>query len=191
MPKADETAQRMSVLLNGQFVHLRLQMAGISAGYIAEAEANIPENKWGIKGTMDGIHIDGSVIEYKSQNSFGFSRIMKDNKPKEEHRFQVGAYLLTTGREKAYIVYENKDNQEIREFTVRMTEDLALEVESRIKKLSMLSNMKELIEPLDSCMEKKGWEYNYCGYKNECLKIIDWKEAERVKKKMEKINAQR
>lgn len=179
LPQKVESAQREAVFNNGDFVHLRLQMAGLSAGWLSDAETAIPENEYGVKGTMDGLHRDGSVVEFKSQNSFGFSRLLSAKAPKSEHVFQVGAYLLATGRKRAYLVYENKDNQELKEFTVERTDELMEKVRDRLEYVQGWSGRKELIEPLGDCLERKGMYYNYCSFRDVCLETHTWRQAEK------------
>ena len=58
-----------NIFQTGNFLHLKWQMAGLTAGWLAEAEvsADAPDLNFG--GTLDGILDDGSGFEFKSINS--------------------------------------------------------------------------------------------------------------------------
>jgi len=175
-----ESPQKLSVLMNGDFVHLRLQMAGISAGWLAQAEVKIPDNPYGVKGTMDGITDNGEVVEIKSQNSYGFRTLRTAGSAKEEHVFQVGTYLTVTGREKGVIVYENKDNQEILEFQVSLTPELEAKVLSRLLDLQTTTEKRELFPMIEPCTrENKGWQFKYCSYRDRCPLMKNFAQAEK------------
>lgn len=177
LSKMPQSGQRQAVLLNGTFVHLRLQAAGLTAGWLAEAEVPIPENPLGLKGTMDGVIDEGSVLEAKSQNSWGYKRLSGMTEAKPEHVFQVGTYLVTTGRDKGVVLYENKDNQEVKEFVVERDEALEEKIIRRAMTLQSKTADGELFDPLPDCLNKKGWVYDYCPFKDRCLKIKNFKEA--------------
>lgn len=178
-----QSGQRMSVLLNGTFVHLRLQAAGLTAGWLAEAEVPIPDNPLGLKGTMDGVTDNGYVLEAKSQNSWGYKKLMYADGAKEEHVFQAATYLVTSGREKAVILYENKDTQDAKEFVVEHDDALDEKIIKRALQLQNKTNDGELFDPLPDCVSKKGWRYDYCPFKDRCLKIKNFKEAVAIAEK--------
>lgn len=168
MPKAPETAQRMSVLVNGKWMHMKLQAAGITEGFLPEVEVPISENIWGVKGTMDGRTDKSKIFEAKSQNSFGFRKLKTSPEPKDEHIFQVGTYMLMEDQEEAIVFYENKDNQDTKEFKVFRTQALMDRVIQRIEKLLEITQASQLADMLPGCIEKTGWQYNYCAYRDVC-----------------------
>lgn len=175
LAKLPQSAQRMAVLANGTFVHLRLQAAGLSAGWLAEAEVPIPENVTGLKGTMDGTCYEGSVLEAKSINGRAFRFVQED--PKDEHVYQAETYLVVTGREKAVILYENKDDQSLKEHTVHHDDATDNKIIGRALELQGKTHDRELFPMLPKCLEGKGWQFDYCDYKDRCPLIQSFNQA--------------
>jgi CRISPR/Cas system-associated exonuclease Cas4 (RecB family) len=68
-----------------------------------------------IEGTADGIiDWDGNkLIELKSISSEGFHYRQLHNKPKDEHYRQAQIYMECLDLDSGYVIYENKNNQEI------------------------------------------------------------------------------
>lgn len=168
MPKREETAQRKAVLVNGKWMHMKMQAAGLTEGFLPHVEVPISENIWGIRGTMDGKSDKNKIVEAKSQNSFGFRKLRTSPEAKDEHIFQVGTYMLMEDKEEAIVWYENKDNQDTKEFTVHRTTALMDRVIQRVEKLIEITEAGRLADMLPLCMEKKGWQYDYCAYRDVC-----------------------
>lgn len=181
LQKLQASARQMAVFLNGTFVHLRLQAAGLTAGWLARAEVPIPDNATGLKGTMDGEVYEGSVLEAKSINGRAFN-FVKDE-PKPEHVYQVETYLVTTGKEKGVILYESKDNQDLKEHVVMHDEAADRKIIGRALELQERTADLDLFPVLPKCMEKKGWEYDYCDYKDRCLLIQSFNQAVKMAEK--------
>lgn len=176
-----QSAQRVGVLLNGTFVGLRLQMIGLSEGYLKRAEVPLPKNEYGLTGTMDGELDDGeTVVEYKSINARGFNYLKQENAPKAQHVFQAATYLLAAGLSRLVVFYENKDTQDTKEFVVERSQDLELSVLRRSVELHENTDNRKLFPMLPECMEKKGWQYDYCDYKDRCPLIKTFTGAEGV-----------
>ena len=57
-----------------------------------------------------------AVIELKSIGASGFKALTK--KPKDDHFIQLQIYLALTGHEYGVLLYENKDNQRVKAFSV-------------------------------------------------------------------------
>ncbi len=73
-----------------------------------------------IEGTCDGI-IDWNghkVIEFKSISDMGFAQRRVFGKPKPDHVRQTQIYLAALDLQIGYVIYENKNNQEILIFEV-------------------------------------------------------------------------
>ena len=167
------------IFQNGTFMHLRWQMAGITEGFVKKAEVRVPENKHYLTGTMDGICYEDSILELKSINTNGFNEVSSFG-PKKDHMIQGAAYALTTGREKVVFVYEDKNTQEYKEI-VKTRDELPLE-EAELSAHLVWDHieMKELPEPLEGCMAGDSYTFKGCPYRNQCLKIRSWEEAEEL-----------
>lgn len=179
MPERGYTAKGAQILLNGTFMHIRWQMAGLTEGWLARAEVPIGENHLRLTGTQDGIAHDGTVVEFKSINDFGFTSVANFG-PKGEHLFQVGTYLCATDAEKASIVYENKNNQEYSEHIVHRDSEIETAVYARARALWDHLDNESLVEPMSKCIDQEGFDYTYCPFKDVCLKVKGWTHAKEI-----------
>lgn len=173
LPPSPRTA---SIFQNGTFTHLRWQMAGLTEGWLSEAEIPIGENKLNLSGTMDGISDSDSVVEFKSINSYGYRGVMQFG-VKHEHKMQVGTYMVATGRDKSLVVYENKDTQEFVELVVHLDQEIVDEVAASTETIWGYIEKSELPEPMPKCEERTGVMFNNCPYRGVCLQIRDWEQA--------------
>jgi hypothetical protein len=178
MPKLAPDAKNAAKMQNGMFMHLRWQMEGLTEGWLRLAEVAVHSDAYHLIGTMDGINYDGSILELKSINANGFSRVSTFG-PLIPHLYQMATYMLCSGREKGVFLYENKDTQEYTEIVVD-PEDLPM-TEALIKAEKMWESTQRqvLSEPLNDCMDKKGWKYASCPFRDRCLFVYDWAEAGR------------
>ena len=176
MPKIPPDAKNAAKMQNGSFMHLRWQMEGLSEGWLRQAEVALGQNQYRMSGTMDGLLYDESILELKSINVNGFSRVMAFG-PLIPHLFQMATYMLVTRRKKGVFVYECKDNQEYKEIVVR-AEDLPLdEAEEQARLIWATIHNQVLSEPLEKCIDKTGWKYSSCPYRDRCLNIRTWEEV--------------
>lgn len=181
MPKKPIEAKTGSIFVNGTFMHIRWQMAGLTEGWLQEAEVPVPaDNPYRLSGTMDGIADDGSVVEFKSCNDRSFAQVMSFG-PLSGHETQGGAYLLATGRERVIFLYENKNDQSFTEI-VKTRADLQLDaLADKIKTLWAYTDEKILIEPLEEIYEKKS-PCSWCPYLDVCSPVKSWDQAETIAK---------
>lgn len=178
MPELPPSAKTAQIFQNGFFMHLRWQMAGITEGWLAAAEIPVAANPFRLSGTMDGIAYDGSVVEFKSCHTNDFSRVNSFG-PLAGHEFQLATYVLTSDAEKGVFIYEDKNTQEFKEI-VKYADELPLvEVAEESAKLWDANDARVLIEPLESCMAGER-PYNSCQFKNVCMALKSWEEAENV-----------
>lgn len=165
--KPDEKA--LNIFENGDFFHLRMQVAGIIGGYLTGAEVGyrMPIKGTGMElvGTLDGITSEDEIAEFKSINMNGFSQIKKFG-PKRDHVYQVHAYMLLTGMRIARIVYENKNTQDLKEFYVEADDDTLLSVEMELDDLAHATEAKELLPMLEKCVTE-GVD-KWCPYRKIC-----------------------
>lgn len=178
MPKLPMDAKNAAKVTNGSFMHLRWQMEGLTEGWLAEAEVPVKSDAYHLMGTMDGINYDGSILELKSINANGFSRVSTFG-PLIPHLFQMATYMLCSEIEKGVFLYENKDTQEYTEIVVE-PEDLPM-TEAVMAGENMMKSLSEerLYEPLADCMDQKGWKYNSCPFRDRCLWVYNWDEVKR------------
>lgn len=177
MPELPPTPRIAQIFHTGSFMHLRWQMAGLTEGWLSEAEVPIGDNDMGLSGTMDGLSYDDRVVELKSINSNGY-RTVTTFGPKDAHLMQVGAYMVAAGKKTSSIIYENKDTQDYREFEVPLTDEL--ELLARLSAHEIFEQIGEqlLAEPLSDCEDQVGFRYTSCPYRDRCLAQRDWAHAE-------------
>ena len=168
-----------AIFQNGTFMHIRWQMAGLTEGWLAQAEVPVGENKYSMSGTQDGIAYEGSIVEFKSINSNGF-RGVNTFGVKDEHKFQVGTYGAATGVDKAVVIYECKDTQDYREFVVNIDDELIKDVQTITDLVWDLVERNELPEPLAPCEEKTGFRYNGCPFRDRCLQTRNYEHAKEI-----------
>lgn len=178
MKKLQIEPKGAGIFKNGDFMHYRWQMWGLSAGWLTAAEVPVPENPHNLAGTMDGIAFNEDVVEFKSINDNGFKRITTFG-PQNKHKLQGAAYLLASGREKVVFLYENKNDQEYREFVLGRDELPLEEAVVLADDLHNKNNAEYLAEPLKACERREGFDYNYCPFRHICLNTKDWDHAVR------------
>jgi hypothetical protein len=135
-------ARVMRIFDNGHDVHERLQRYLSKTGILLQAEVPIQNDEYQITGHTDGIiEIKGikGILEIKSINSSGFYSLYS---PKEDHLIQVNVYMFCTGIERAVLLYECKDNQELKEFYLKLDADILTPVLEKIKHVQRLINQK-------------------------------------------------
>jgi hypothetical protein len=176
MPKLPPDQKNAMKMHNGSFMHLRWQMAGLSEGWLKDAEVPIGKNPFNLSGTMDGIVDDDSVLELKSINVNGFSRVTAFG-PLHPHLFQMATYMLCSRRERGVFIYECKDNQEYQEIQVSRADLPMDEAEHQAGAMWASVDQQMLFEPLEKCIDKTGWKYNSCPFRDRCLVIHEWGEV--------------
>jgi len=95
-----------------------------------------------ISGRIDFIIKDGTdrgaILELKTINSAGFSKLKG---PKPEHLIQVQLYLNIAEQENSYLLYENKDTQDLKSF--KLLRD-PLSWENLVSRCHRIMEMKEV-----------------------------------------------
>lgn len=176
LPRKPFRTSLIQVLHNGTWVHLRWQAAGLTAGWLAEAEVGVEYEDLGMKGTMDGRLPDGRGLEIKSINSNGFRYVMSKG-PKREHLHQITSYALASGIKDWVVLYEDKDTNEYKEFLFTPDEVGLDLVWGEYEKLMLAVSQGRLIEMKDECWAKKGNEYLQCPFREICPTMKDWGQA--------------
>ena len=168
-----------NIFLTGNFLHLKWQVAGLSAGYMAQIEVPVDRPELGYGGTMDARLIDDSGFEYKSINSRGYSMVIDRRQPTNQHMLQVHAYMILADINTFSVVYEDKNTQEWKEF--RVERDIQVEdmVRHEMRVLTNAYLQKKLPDVLPECQKKIGNEYRNCPFRDSCLKMKEWPKDER------------
>jgi hypothetical protein len=126
-------SKTLRIFDNGHGVHERIQFYLEDAGILIQAEAPVVHSKYEICGSADGIlelNNEKYVLEIKSINLWGFERLYN---PKPEHILQANIYMFCLKIYKAILLYECKNNQELREFPIEIDTNVLHPVLRKIK----------------------------------------------------------
>lgn len=176
------SSDQIMIFQDGHFRHLKWQALHFQAGIISKAEVPIDLPEFKLKGTIDAI---GSAegwgrygVEYKGANDRNYRWVL-ENGVMEKHMLQVHAYMLGSGLDLWSVIYENKNTQEWKEFTIRKSEEWMDRLMQEIQGLNFAIDSKTLPSVLESCIDKKA-PYTNCPYKKFCLDTYYWHELEEV-----------
>jgi hypothetical protein len=171
----------IQIFHNGTFMHLRWQLAGISAGWLATPEAFATHEGLRVKGSLDGILDTGEGLELKSINSNGFNWVMSAQAPKLAHQGQIGTYFVMLPEIDAFsVIYENKDTQDYKEFLIKREKGPVTAARIELEVLNEHVDHRKLPEIKDACWAKQGSEYLQCPFREICPTIKVWEQAEEL-----------
>ena len=171
VPKMRLDTKSLNIFSNGDYVHMRHQVAGLSRGYLKDVEVPVEISQYNVRGTVDGICSDGAVAEFKSINSYGFGNLMA---PNPKHVKQVHAYMQALGESTARILYECKNTQNIKEYEVTFDPVIAETNMAEWRLAQAVINQKGLEPPLPSDAQECRW----CPFKTVCHQMTYEKAVE-------------
>jgi len=148
----------------GKSMHERYQKYLKELGY-ADVEVFVRNEDLWLEGMIDAIvKINGEryIVELKSCNSYVFNSIQV---PHRDYVEQVHAYMICTGIDKAIILYENKDTQDIKEFVIEKDQSIIDKIVEKCKEIQSYVERKEI--PPMTCKTKS--DARYCVYKGYCF----------------------
>jgi len=161
----------LDIMEAGTWGHYRWQVRGLSAGWLTSIEYPTIDESWLVKGSADGIIVDGSLFELKTTNSYTYDTVMKSGEPTWPHRMQCGAMLRALGLDKASIVYEDRNfPARWHEFRWTLSEDEAITFGLKLLRRDIRSSIrgKEMPPMLTECLDMKGKNYEGCQFKYSC-----------------------
>ena len=164
--KRKPEAQR--ALENGDRFHHRMMAALYACNDIevVTSEVDIPVNDL-LGGRADAIvAIDSQnfVLELKSIGSYGFKLL---DEPKQEHIHQLQLYMHFFNIPKGILLYENKDNHQLKEFEVEYDPDIAESLIAELQKVMGYIQADEM-PPKQNLTRNQEWRCGYCGYRSKC-----------------------
>ena len=118
---------------NGHAVHARLQGYLSEIGILKQVEVSVENAEYEICGHADGIlDIAGreGVLEIKSMNSNQFYSLFE---PRPDHLIQLNVYMFCLGVPRGCLLYECKDDQQLKEFFVKQDEKILNPVLEKIR----------------------------------------------------------
>ena len=123
-PEQDITAQTQRIFDNGSYLENRMDEYFTALNIILEREKVVVLDTPPISGRVDFIlkheEYGEAALELKSINARGFGALNKG--PKPEHVVQLQIYLNLLPMEKGILLYENKNDQQLKSFV--LTKDI-------------------------------------------------------------------
>jgi hypothetical protein len=174
MPQADSVDSKLaSIFVTGNMLHLKWQLAGLTEGWLTDAEVPVDRDDLNAGGTMDGLTYLGGGFEFKTINSRGYAMVMQYG-PKVIHVLQVHHYMLMGGLDHFSVVYENKDTGEWKEFLVPRDESIIEQSRASLEVLNGSLNSKRLLPVLPDCQTKEGQVFRTCPFRTFCVDMKMW-----------------
>lgn len=115
----------VATMANGTAAHDRLQKALELGGNLIASEVEITLQDPPIRGFLDAIvNWDGEEVvgEFKTTRSESFVFKQTTGKPAANHLIQLLIYLRATGKQRGFILYENRNDQTVVVIPVEMNE---------------------------------------------------------------------
>jgi len=164
-PRKEMEPRLLRIFDQGDYVHLRLTRDLFSLGIVVASEIDIPPRE-DIGGRADAIiRINNELylVDLKSINS---NILYKMEKPKEDHILQVQLYLHFFKLKKGILLYEGKDNSEIKEFPVEYDKKVAEKILNDFKRLKI--NVEKDLIPQRLPDFPDSWQCQYCQFREIC-----------------------
>lgn len=168
-PQQGENPDILDLMGLGNWGHWRWQAEGLSSGWLSKAEVWSVDREYPVGGTLDGLNSDDSIFELKTTRSQLFTKIVdREGEPKYDHLLQVHAYMRMTRRNKASLVYEDRDSGQFHEFRVVRDPDISRAVRELFEELTQFVRDDALPPMLDECEMRRGLVYGRCPYRTFC-----------------------
>jgi len=129
--------QTYRIFDNGHAVHDRLYSYLREMGILMAEEISVSYSSPPIEGTADGIinWYGEKLIELKSISAEGFHYRQLHNKPKDEHYRQAQIYMECLNLDAGYVIYENKNNQQILPIYIEKDKDFIEKLFKKYRKI--------------------------------------------------------
>ena len=136
MPALDVKPKLQRIFDTGGSFEERMEKYLEKADMLIAREVVTTFNDPPLSGRIDFIIKDGTangaILELKTIKSEGFSKLKS---PKPEHLVQVQLYLNTADPESGYLLYENKDTQDLKSFKILRDPILWKDLVSRCRRI--------------------------------------------------------
>ena len=158
-----------NLFLDGHWRHLRLQATLLVTDLIDTIEHPLHHKELNIRGTADGISFEhGYGVEIKGAHDFSFQMLGNMKKPLDSHYWQTQAYLMLTGFDRWYVLYENKNTSDFKEFVVEPDQFMFDEIRQYARTVNtVLEHSRELPPMLPGCTQHDD-TFKRCQYSTLC-----------------------
>jgi CRISPR/Cas system-associated exonuclease Cas4 (RecB family) len=133
----DHGPRTQRIFDNGHAMHERYNIYFEKMGIVLASEQPIWNDDPPIESTLDLIIDWGGpkIVELKSINDGGFIYRRVAGAPKDDHYRQIQMYMKVTGIHEGYVIYENKNDQEILVFPVSLDEVFIEKLWKKLRKI--------------------------------------------------------
>lgn len=155
----------MRIFEHGEHIHRNIFNILYRLKIGCTTEIKIPDQEI-VSGRADAILCmdnENYVLDIKSINSMLFRKL---EEPKEENIFQVQLYMHFFGIKKAILLYVDKDQQNLKEFSVDYDEKLCRDLMDKFYALK--EKIEKDVVPERLSDYPKNWQCQYCQYKDVC-----------------------
>ena len=141
----------------GDYLGLRYEKYFEKMGVLVGTETPLKSEIPPISGRLDFLikheQKQLAVIELKSIGASGFKALTK--KPKDDHFIQLQIYLALTGHEYGVLLYENKDNQKVKAFSVTKDNEVWEQLVDRCTNIMAMKEQPPVCTGLRYCPCKR------------------------------------
>jgi len=167
MQQQNHNARVQRIFDNGHAMHRRMCEYFDKMGILLKEEFPLKHDDPPIEGTCDGIiEWDGpKLLELKSIGEAGFVYRRLYHKPKDEHYRQVQIYMRCLELDEAFVVYENKNTQEVLPILVQKNDEFTDKLFAKLRKThKAYTDGKIPVRPYKQTSEK----CNQCQLQAQC-----------------------
>lgn len=176
-PKAPDSPSSIDLMDGGSWLHLKWQLEGLSAPWLAEAELwkEVTYRGRRLIAKIDGRCIDGSIFELKTRGDYNFKEVTKA--PVWSHLMQFVAYCMVFDIDVGSLVYLDRGSQAFWEHRLRASDTLIAQFDALIDDLGYWIDVDELPDMLEGCQKVARGQtatqsevrvYRQCPYRENC-----------------------
>lgn len=156
---------------SGTWAHYRWQLNLLSAGILTDIEYVVEYSPWFLKGSIDGLIVDGTPLEIKQMGSKWYDVAVnrKSRRPHKWHMFQTHGYMKALGVTECSLLYENRETLEWHEFRVPFDAQVYAELEALMDRLSTHIDANTLPPIFDGCRVGNTTMFSQCKWKEVCF----------------------
>lgn len=176
-PAPDLDPRVIRIFENGHSMHERFEnwfdSMGIQIAAEVELSPDSPDQaiaercrELDIRGKTDSlIEIGGEyyLVELKSANDRMFKNFLQE--PKEQHVEQLQLYMYLSGVHQGFLLYENKNDQSLKEFLIEYDEEMVNRLREKILNVNEHVNNNTLPERE---FTRSHWQCKYCDFSGIC-----------------------
>jgi len=163
------------LMRSGTWAHYRWQLDMLSAGAVSDIEVVVEHTPWYLRGSLDGLAMDGTPVEVKQMGSrwYRIAVSAKRQRPHEWHLFQVHGYMKATGTRECSLIYENRETLDWHEFRIAFDPEVFHRLEEKMGFLVEHIDAGTMPKILPGCLSGEGTLFAKCGWRDACFMVGD------------------